>query len=303
MVWWMLLVFVLAVVVVAAVIALLRGAGRVHWPLSRRVRTVAVALPLLAVLGVYGGILVYTKVINDPADALTTEDLGNVFTDDSTVTTVAPTTTVASDPTTTAASDPTTTAIAPTTSAASSADATAGALDGVWNVDPTDANTTFGYRVKEVLGGVDTTATGRGNEIDGSITVAGTTVTEGSFTVQVASITSDRSQRDGQFTGRIMQTSQFPTATFTITQPVDLGTIPADGEQVTASVTGDLTLHGVTNSVTFDVTAQTDGTTIGVLGEIPIVFADYGIDNPSTGFVTTEDNGLLEFILVFTPAA
>ena len=300
MVWWMLLVFVLAVVVVAAVIALLRGAGRVHWPLSRRVRTVAVALPLLAVLGVYGGILVYTKLINDPADALTTEDLGNVFTDDSTVTTVAPTTTVASDPTTTAAGVPATTAIAPATSAASSADA--GALDGVWNVDPTDASTTFGYRVQEVLGGVDTTATGRGNEIDGSITIAGTTVTEGSFTVQVASITSDRSQRDGQFTGRIMQTSQFPTATFTITQPVDLGTIPADGEQVTASVTGDLTLHGVTNSVTFDVTAQTDGTTIGVLGEIPIVFADYGIDNPSTGFVTTEDNGLLEFILVFTPA-
>ena len=302
MVWWMLLVFVLAVVVVAAVIALLRGAGRVHWPLSPRVRTVAVALPLLAVLGVYGGILVYTKVINDPADALTTEDLGNVFTDDSTVTTVAPTTSVASDPTTTAASDPTTTAIGPTTSAASSAGATAGVLDGVWNVDATDASTTFGYRVQEVLGGVDTTATGRGNEIDGSITIAGTTVTEGSFTVQVASITSDRSQRDGQFTGRIMQTSQFPTATFTITQPLDLGTIHADGEQVTASVTGDLTLHGVTNSVTFDVTAQTDGTTIGVLGEIPIVFADYGIDNPSTGFVTTEDNGLLEFILVFTPA-
>jgi len=292
---------VLAVVVVAAVIALLRGAGRVHWPLSRRVRIVAVALPLLAVLGVYGGILVYTKLINDPADALTTEDLGNVFTDDSTVTTVAPTTTVASDPTTTAASDPTTTAIAPTTTA-SSAGATAGALDGVWNVDPSDANTTFGYRVQEVLGGVDTTATGRGNQIEGSITVAGTTVTEGSFTVQVASITSDRSQRDGQFAGRIMETSQFPTATFTISQPVELGAIPADSEQVTASVTGDLTLHGVTNSVTFDVTAQTDGTTIGVLGEIPIVFGDYGIDNPSTGFVTTEDNGLLEFILVFTPA-
>ena len=189
-----------------------------------------------------------------------------------------------------------------TTTTASTAGATAGVLDGVWNVDPTDASTTFGYRVQEVLGGVDTTATGRGNEIEGSITIAGTTVTEGSFTVQVASITSDRSQRDGQFTGRIMETSQFPTATFTITQPVDLGTIPADGEQVTASVTGDLTLHGVTNSVTFDVTAQTDGTTIGVLGEIPIVFADYGIDNPSTGFVTTEDNGLLEFILVFTPA-
>ncbi len=128
-------------------------------------------------------------------------------------------------------------------------------------------------------------------------------MTEGSFTVQVASITSDRSNRDNQFRGRVMQTDEFPTATFTLTAPIELGSIPADGEQITATATGELTLHGVTNAVTFDVTAQTDGSTIGVLGSIPIVFADYGIDNPSNGMVTTEDNGLLEFVLVFVRAA
>ena len=39
-----------------------------------------------------------------------------------------------------------------------------------------------------------------------------------------------------------------------------------------------------------------------MLGDIPIVFADYAIANPSNPGVTTEDHGLLEFVLVFEPA-
>lgn len=38
-----------------------------------------------------------------------------------------------------------------------------------------------------------------------------------------------------------------------------------------------------------------------VAGHIAVLFADYDIVNPSfAGFVTTQDNGLLEFLLVFT---
>ena len=134
------------------------------------------------------------------------------------------------------------------------------------------------------------------------MTIAGTTVPVVDIEVQVASITSDESRRDGQFTGRIMSADEFPTATFTLTQPIELGTVPVDGDKITASATGDLTLRGVTNEVTFDVTAQADGEQIGVLGSIPVLFSDYGIDNPSFGGVTTEDNGLVEFVLVFEPA-
>ena len=161
---------------------------------------------------------------------------------------------------------------------------------------------TFGYRVEEVLAGVNTTAVGRSNEISGLMTIAGTTIPVVDIEVQVASITSDESRRDGAFTGRIMSADEFPTATFTLTQPIELGAVPADGEEITASATGDLTLRGVTNSVTFDVTAQANGQLIGVLGSIPVLFSDYGIDNPSFAGVTTEDNGLVEFVLVFEPA-
>ena len=296
--WWVLIVFVLAAAVVALVVVALRAVGVVRSPLSHRVRIAAGAVPFVVVVGVFGAILIYTKLINDPAPALSAEDLGAVFADDTTATTVTTTSLVAT-------TDPAGPTIA--TSPGTSTDAIvgdgAGALDGVWDVDPTDDGTTFGYRVQEVLGGIDTTATGRGSDITGSITIAGTDVTEGSFTVQVASITSDRSNRDNQFRGRVMQTDEFPTATFALTAPIELGSIPADGEQITTTATGELTLHGVTNEVTFDVTAQTDGSTIGVLGSIPIVFADYGIDNPSNGMATTEDNGLLEFVLVFVRAA
>ena len=52
---------------------------------------------------------------------------------------------------------------------------------------------------------------------------------------------------------------EFPTATFVLTEPIELGAVPADGEEVTATATGDLTLHGVTREVTIDLVARLDG--------------------------------------------
>jgi polyisoprenoid-binding protein YceI len=166
----------------------------------------------------------------------------------------------------------------------------------VWNVTQ---DSELGYRVGENLFGVDTEGVGRTNQITGSLTIEGTQVTDAEFTVDMATVESDDSRRDNQFRGRIMSTDEFPTATFVLTSPIELGAIPAEGEQITATATGDLTLRGVTNPVTFEVTAQLEGERIGVLGSIPIVFADYGIPNPSNAGITTDDNGLLEFVLVF----
>jgi polyisoprenoid-binding protein YceI len=166
---------------------------------------------------------------------------------------------------------------------------------------PTTASE-FGYRVEEVLAGVNTTAVGRSNEIEGLLTIEGTTATVVDITVLVENITSDDSLRDGQFRGRIMNADEFPTAEFRITEPIDFGRLSVGDEQITATAVGELTLRGVTNPVTFDVTAQTTDGRIGVLGSIPVVFEDYGIDNPSFGAVRTEDEGLVEFVLVFERA-
>ena len=233
------------------------------------VRIVIAAAVLIGL--VYGGILLWTKVINPPEKSLSTDDLSAVL--------AASTTSVATE-----------TSVAPPAT-----DAPAG-VDGTWTA--TDEST-LGYRVKEVLGGVDTEGVGRTNAVTGSLTIAGATVTAAEFTVDVASISSDSSRRDGQFNGRIMDTATYPTADFVLTAPIELGAIPADGEQITVDATGDLTLRGTTNQVTFPLTAEYANGRIGVFGNISVTFADYGIPNPSNGFAVTGEDGLLEFVLVF----
>jgi polyisoprenoid-binding protein YceI len=258
---------------------------------NRWVKRILIAVPILIAL-FFGAILLYAKVLNDSPDALDEADLSEA---------VAGTDTTAPDSATATTGTPGATASDATSPTAPTATtvATDAGVDGTWTV--TDESE-FGYRVEEVLFGVNATAAGRGNGITGSMTIVGTTVTEASFTVDVGSITSDESRRDNQFRQRIMSVDQFPEATFALTAPIDFGTVPAPAEQLTATATGDLTLRGVTRPVTFDVTAESGAGRIGVLGTIPVQFADYDIPNPSTGGITTEDNGLLEFILVFERA-
>jgi polyisoprenoid-binding protein YceI len=120
----------------------------------------------------------------------------------------------------------------------------------------------------------------------------------------MASVVSDQSQRNARFDGPIMDVSQYPTATLTLSTPIDLGTIPADGSVEHYNATGDLDMHGVTKSVSFPVTAERVGSGIDVLADIPITFSDWNIANPSVGgFVTTASTGTLEVLLQLTQGA
>jgi polyisoprenoid-binding protein YceI len=119
-----------------------------------------------------------------------------------------------------------------------------------------------------------------------------------SLVADMTTVSSDEGRRDAQFQGRIMDTVRFPTATFELTSPITLPS--ADATTANVEATGDLTLHGTARSVTFELSARRTGGTIAVSGTIPIVFADYGIPNPTFGPVTTEDHGDLEFLVSFT---
>lgn len=180
---------------------------------------------------------------------------------------------------------------------ATGASTTPVAINGTWKVS---SGSVVGYRIKEVLLGQDNTAVGRTNSVTGSLTLSGSQVATASFTADLTTVTSDRSQRDHQFQGRIMDTSSFPTATFTLTKPVTLTGDPASGRTFSAQATGTLAMHGTTKSVTFTVTGKVTGATAQVNGSIPIVFTDWNIPNPSFGPVSTDDHGTLEFLLNLT---
>ena len=174
-----------------------------------------------------------------------------------------------------------------------------GTLDGTWNAT---SDSVVGYRVQEILFGQSKEAAGRTNDVTGSFTLSSTTVSEASFTVDMATVTSDQSRRDGQFRGRIMDVATYPSSTFTLTRPIVLGALPAEGVTGTATATGELTLRGTTKTVTVELSGKRTGGTIQVGGSIPIVFEEWNIPNPSGGPAQTSDEGVLEFLLVFTHA-
>jgi polyisoprenoid-binding protein YceI len=181
-----------------------------------------------------------------------------------------------------------------------SSQGSSGPVAGTWAVG---SGSRVGYRVQEILAGQSHTAVGRTSSVTGHMVVKGTTVKTASFTVKMATIHTDSAQRDSQFDGRIMNVATYPDGTFVLTKPIALASLPAAGTIRTYSATGNLTLHGQTRPVTFPLKAERTGSAIEVQGSIPVLFSTWGIPNPSfTGFVTTQNHGVMEFLLDFRPA-
>ena len=176
---------------------------------------------------------------------------------------------------------------------ASTAPAASSALDGTWTIDPTIGTFDYdagdfsgswvGYRAQEELVGIGgTEAVGRTPAVTGSITLAGTQITAADLTADLTTLRSDQSMRDGQLSMQGVQTGQFPTATFVLTQPIELGAHPGRGHAHHGRRVGDLTIHGVTKNVTIPLNAVWQGDIIGASGSITFPWEDFGMDRPSS---------------------
>ena len=190
----------------------------------------------------------------------------------------------------------------------SSGSSASSSLDGTWTVDDTigsfsDFTSSFaGFRVQEELASIGAkTAVGRTPDVTGGMTIDGTTITEASFEVDMTTLTTDSGLRDNAIRQQAIETSRFPTATFTTTAPIELGSIPAEGEEITVDATGELTLHGVTKTVTIPLAAKRQGDAIAVVGSLDIPFSDYSISQPRAAAVlSVDDKGVMEVQLFLT---
>lgn len=183
-----------------------------------------------------------------------------------------------------------------------------GSLSGTWTVDTSvgsfdDFSSAFvGYRVNEELAGVGAKpAFGRTPDVSGTMVIDGTTATKVDIEADLSTLESDESFRDGSIRDQALETGRFPTATFTLTEPIEFGSVPAEGEAVKVDATGELTLHGVTRDVTVPLDAKLVNGVIVVTGQIDIAFADYEIEKPvAVRVLSIEDHGVMELQLFFT---
>ncbi|HKX76801.1 MAG TPA: YceI family protein, partial [Acidimicrobiia bacterium] len=185
------------------------------------------------------------------------------------------------------AGDVTTTA--PAASTETSATSAALAVDGEWLVDTSigdfsfaEATATFaGFRIEEELAGIGAaTAIGRTPVLTGSLTVEEGVVTEGVIEADLTAIVSNETRRDDRIQGAL-NTDQNPIATFVLTEAVTLPGGIAEGSTFSLEVTGDLTINGVTNSVTIPLEGTVANGSVLLAGGVDLVFADYGVAVPT----------------------
>ena len=263
-----------------------------------RTRAIVVAIVALLAVGGVGIWFAFDQVLSgDSVPALTLPTSAPSATADAGAATADPA----------ASSDPAATAAATATAAAPGGAVTAESLAGDWTI-VTDASTA-GYRVRERLAqlSADSDAVGRsttGVTGTATLTLSGDKlqVTAATIGVDTTTIASDRSQRDNRMRNEGLQTDSFPTASFTLTAPVD---VPADaltGTVVDVTLHGDLTLHGVTKSVDIPAKAQLSNGQIQIQGSITFPLSDYSITAPNIGgfIVSIADEGTLEFLVTFS---
>lgn len=207
--------------------------------------------------------------------------------------------------------DASTEASEPADTESTSVETESSGLAGVWTVQTAEGTEDLlvepavsfaGFRVDEVLaGGIgDFTAVGRTADVSGTIELTATALVAVTVEVNLNTLRTDNSNRDGR-ARQALGANEFPVATFTLVEALDLPAGITEGETFSGSAVGELTIKGVTNPAAFDLEARLVGDTIVVVGSSEVIFADYGVTAPTAPIVVSvEDHGIMEFQLLFT---
>lgn len=119
------------------------------------------------------------------------------------------------------------------------------------------------------------------------------------FTVDLATIKSDKTMRDQRVQNQALETATYPTATFTATSVSGYDPGIAEGEEQALQLTGIMDLHGVKREITWDVKARQRGDLITALATVDVKYADFDIPVLNVaGFVSVEDNVTLQVTVV-----
>ncbi len=183
--------------------------------------------------------------------------------------------------------------------------ATATSIAGTWQVA---SGSLAGYRVKEQFVGQASSheAVARTSDVTGQVTITQTgssyQLTSGIVTVQMVTLASvdqlagyNVTNRD-RIVRRSLDVSQYPTATFQA-ESAALPSGVTSGQEVSGMLTGKLTIHGMTKTVTAAIQGRPNGNTAQLAGSVQITMTDYGITPPTVPFTTVQPDVVLEFQL------
>ncbi len=164
-------------------------------------------------------------------------------------------------------------------------------LDGTWTVVSGDS-TFVGYRADSQVG----EAVGRSPGVAGSLEATDEQIVAVTITADMTQLTSDSSLRDEHLGDEGIEYNTYPTSTFVLTNPIDIGAVPEEGVTLSFDAVGDLTIRDISRPVTISLEgAQVDGDLV-IVGSAELSLDDFGASVSST------DQATMEFSLVFSKA-
>ena len=158
------------------------------------------------------------------------------------------------------------------------------------------------YRVTEQLARLSypIDAVGYTEDVFGSIYIdaTGQPTPESLLTIDLSNLKSDESRRDNYLRGNALETDKFPQAFFLVNElkNLDMSDLTnLNSNDIEFQMAGDLTIHGVTKSKTWNVVAKSELGSIKGNASISFPFSDFDIDIPKLFFIiSVEDKITLE---------
>lgn len=173
-----------------------------------------------------------------------------------------------------------------------------------WDMVPEESEAR--YRVQEQLAGFDfpNDAVGKTKAISGALFL-GTDLAIDSrrseFRVQLTSLTTDNERRDGYVRRRTLEAEEYPEAVLVPLRFVGLESPLPESGSATFRLEGNLTLHGVTQPIVWEVMANFSPDAISGLATTVFPFDTFGIAKPSVARVLSVADEIrleLEFKLI-----
>ena len=180
-------------------------------------------------------------------------------------------------------------------------------LAGKWSVQ---SGSQAGYRVQEQFVGQSSThdAVSRTSNVSGVLTIqqAGSALQATGITVtaRLSDLHSvdtvagrDVNQRD-QVVNRSLDTSSYPDATFAASS-VAIPAAALQGQTVSFTAPGQLTVHGTTRPATAQLQGSASGGQLQVAGTVPLTMTDYEVQPPRVPFVSVPPQVTVELSLKY----
>jgi polyisoprenoid-binding protein YceI len=153
------------------------------------------------------------------------------------------------------------------------------------------------YKVREQLAGINfpSDAVGTTESVTGTIVLnpdGSVDAARSKLTVDLRMLKSDQQMRDGYIQGRTLETEKYPTLVFVPRRVVGLpNPLPSGmGAQAGFQLVGDMTLHGVTKEVSWNVVATFGNDQVAGRATTTLQFETFNMTKPSLARLMSVDD-------------